>query len=126
VRQAGFRWAVVGAYDHRCALCGVRLVTDEGRSAATAAHIVPWRLTRNDDPRNGLCLCRLCHWVFDEGLAAVLPSSHVQLASQCRALGNIAGALQTLEARPLFDPVDPAYRPDPAALAWHREHTFLG
>jgi len=30
--------------------------------------IVPWGLTHNDDPRNGMALCRLCYWTFDEGL----------------------------------------------------------
>ena len=42
-------------------------MTADGHMAA-AAHIIPWRYSHNDDPRNGLALCYLCHWTFDEGL----------------------------------------------------------
>ena len=70
-RSVAFRRIVVEAYTHACALCGVRLLTPEGRTAVVAAHIVPWRVTHNDDPRNGLALCGLHHWTFDEGLVTV-------------------------------------------------------
>ena len=60
-RSVAFRRIVVEAYNHTCALCGVRLLTPEGRTAVAAAHIVPWRVTHNDDPRNGLALCGLHH-----------------------------------------------------------------
>jgi len=41
VRDQGFRRAVVTTYDHRCALCGVRIVTSEGHAVVDAAHIMP-------------------------------------------------------------------------------------
>ncbi|HSM57087.1 MAG TPA: HNH endonuclease, partial [Candidatus Sulfomarinibacteraceae bacterium] len=66
VRDQGFRRAITRAYDHRCALCGVRILTADGHTAIDAAHIVPWSESQNDDPRNGLALCRLCHWTFDQ------------------------------------------------------------
>jgi len=47
------------------------MLTVDGHSAVDAAHIVPWSVTHNDDPRNGMALCRLCHWTFDEGLTSV-------------------------------------------------------
>ncbi|MCB8986015.1 MAG: HNH endonuclease [Ardenticatenaceae bacterium] len=28
---------------------------------SAAAHIIPWSESHNDDPRNGLALCHLCH-----------------------------------------------------------------
>jgi putative restriction endonuclease len=71
VRDQGFRRAVVKVYDRRCAFCGVRMLTVDGHSAVDAAHIIPWSVSHNDDPRNGLALCRLCHWTFDEGLTGV-------------------------------------------------------
>ena len=71
MRDQGFRRAVVTAYTHRCAFCGIRMRTIDGHTAVDAAHIIPWSLSHNDDPRNGLALCKLCHWSFDEGLLGV-------------------------------------------------------
>ncbi len=59
-RSTAFRRVVVAAYDHTCAMCGVRLRTPEGRTAVAAAHIVPWTDSHNDDPRNGIALCADC------------------------------------------------------------------
>jgi putative restriction endonuclease len=73
VRDQGFRRAVVSAYLHRCALCGLRVRTLDGRTAVAAAHIVPWSETHDDRPANGMALCRMCHWTFDEGLLGVSP-----------------------------------------------------
>jgi putative restriction endonuclease len=50
VRDQGFRRAVVRIYDHRCAFCGLRLLTSDGRTVVDAAHIVPWSASHDDDP----------------------------------------------------------------------------
>jgi putative restriction endonuclease len=71
VRDQGFRRAVVVAYERRCALCGIRILTLEGHTAVDAAHIIPWSVSRDDRPTNGMALCRLCHWAFDEGMVTV-------------------------------------------------------
>ncbi len=36
-----------------------------------AAHILPWADYDLDHVSNGLCLCRLHHWAFDEGLIVI-------------------------------------------------------
>ena len=124
-RDQGFRKAIVAAYDHRCVLCGVRLVTHEGRTAATAAHIIPWSVSHNDDPRNGLCLCRLCHWTFDVGLASITTKYRIRLSSQLNEQGNVSGYLSTLSDRPIFEPTEEAFNPDIDALKWHTTEVFL-
>lgn len=126
VRDQGFRRAIVTAYDHRCVLCGVRLVTDDGRTAAEAAHIIPWSVSHNDDPRNGLCLCRMCHWVFDIGMAGISDQFRVRLSRQVQNTANIAGHLSTLDRRPIFEPVASVYNPFLESLLWHMENIFLG
>jgi putative restriction endonuclease len=68
VRNQGFRRAVVIAYSHRCALCGIRVQTLDSHTAVDAAHIVPWSISHTDEIRNGMALCKLCHWTFDKGL----------------------------------------------------------
>ena len=121
VRDQGFRRAVVTAYAHRCAFCGIRMRTPDGHTVVDAAHIIPWwSVSHNDDPRNGLSLCKLCHWTFDEGLLGVSQHYQVITTKALTAYGNIAGHLLTLHERPIFQPVEAALWPDRDALRWHR------
>jgi len=45
-----------------------RLTTIAGGSIVDAAHIHQFSDSRNNDPRNGLALCKNAHWLFDNGL----------------------------------------------------------
>lgn len=125
VRAQGFRHVIVTAYQHRCAFCGVRVRTPHHHSVIEAAHIIPWSISQNDDPRNGLALCRLCHWVFDEGLIAVSERSKILFSRALRSSYNILGHLGSLEGRPIFPPQGEFLKPDPDALAWHKEEMFI-
>ena len=97
-RDQGFRHAVVTAYAHRCALCGVRVRTLDGHTAVTAAHIVPWSVGNDDRPANGMAHCRTCHWIFDEGLLSVSLTYEILASSQLRLADNLPGYLISLEA----------------------------
>jgi putative restriction endonuclease len=123
-RDQGFRRAVVVAYNHRCACCGLRIVTPGGHTAVEAAHIVPWHKTRNDHPTNGLALCRLCHWSFDEGLMSVATNYHVILSPQLATHGNMPGLLSTLADRKIWLPQENTLHPDPANLHWRNDNIF--
>ncbi len=123
-RDQGFRRAVVTAYEHRCGFCGIRMTTADGHTVVEAAHIVPWSVSKNDDPRNGLGLCRLCHWTFDEGLLS-LSTAYVILGSpQLAGNGNVPAHLGALVGRLLVGPAEEAWRPDLEAVGWHRERVF--
>lgn len=122
VRDQGFRRAVVTAYSHRCALCGIRVRTLDGHTAVAAAHIRPWSETYDDRPANGMALCRMCHWTFDEGLLSVSGAYEIIASRQLNILDNLPGYLTSLEGRAIFRPVKNAYWPDHASLTWHREH----
>ena len=41
VRDQGFRKAIITLYSHRCALCGIRMLTPEGHTIVDAAHVKP-------------------------------------------------------------------------------------
>jgi len=71
IRDSGFRRTIVTLYRHRCALCGIRMLTPEGHTIVDAAHIKPWKDSFDDRPTNGMALCKLCHWSFDKGLMSV-------------------------------------------------------
>jgi putative restriction endonuclease len=124
IRDQGFRRAIVKIYDHRCAFCGVRMLTVDGHSVVDAAHIIPWSTSHNDDPRNGMALCRLCHWTFDEGLTGVSAKYTMLLSTELRASPNFPGYLLTLESRPILGPQDPIFMPDLKSLDWHRDTIF--
>lgn len=123
-RDQGFRRAVVTAYEHRCALCGIRMLTPDGHTVVDAAHIVPWSTNHNDDPRNGMALCRLCHWTFDEGLIGVSLGYEVITSPQLAVGRNVPGHLLTLAGRGIIGPAEQRLWPDLDALSWHHRNVF--
>ena len=126
VRDQGFRRAVVRIYDHRCAFCGLRLLTSDGRTVVDAAHIVPWSTSHDDDLHNGMALCRLCHWTFDQGLLGVSSKYLMLMSGELRIAQNMAGYLLTLENRSIIGPQEEELWPHREALKWHRQNVFRG
>ncbi len=124
VRDAGFRKAIVSLYEHRCALCGIRMLTPEGHTVVEAAHIIPWSESQDDQPTNGLCLCRICHWSFDEGLMSVGNDYEVLVSKRVQSDRNIPGHIQTLMDRPIFKPGQKVYWPGQENFMFHRQKTF--
>jgi len=126
VRDQGFRKAVVRVYEHRCAFCGVRMLTVEGHTAVDAAHIIPWHISHNDDIHNGMALCQLCHWTFDEGLMGVSDRYQVLLSGELRSALNVPGHLLTLVQREILGPAERTLWPDREALDYHRAKVYRG
>lgn len=124
VRDQGFRRAIVNVYDHRCAVCGIRMLTPDGHTVVDAAHIVPWSLTRNDAVQNGMALCRLCHWTFDEGLISVSGAYAVIVSKQLSSNHNIPSHLMTLSGRGIIGPAEQMLWPALDALHWHHQKIF--
>jgi putative restriction endonuclease len=124
IRDQGFRKVITTLYDHRCALCGIRMITPEGHTIVEAAHIKPWHKSYDDRPTNGLALCRLCHWSFDEGLMSVGKNYEVLVSKRVRTDRNMPGHMMTLADRPIFRPGDEIYWPGMENITWHQKHTF--
>ena len=102
----------------------IRVRTLDGHTAVTAAHIVPWSETHDDRPANGMALCRMCHWIFDEGLLGVSQRSQVIISQQLTVLDNLPGYLTNLEGRGIVGPSQDPFWPDTESLRWHYEHVF--
>lgn len=124
VRDQAFRRVIVHMYDNRCAVCGIRMQTPDCHTVVDAAHIVPWSLTHNDTVQNGMALCRLCHWTFDEGLIAVSGSYAVLVSKQLSANSNIPSHMMTLTGRGIIGPAEQILWPDLDALHWHHQKIF--
>ena len=125
VRDQGFRKAVVKLYDHRCALCGIKMLTPEGHTIVDAAHIKPWSVSHNDHPTNGIALCKLCHWSYDEGLMSVDQNYHVMISPAVKNESNLPGHILTLSDRSMFKPSESRFLPDQDNLDWHRKERFM-
>jgi putative restriction endonuclease len=124
VRNQGFRKAIVQLYEHRCALCGIRMLTPEGHTVVEAAHIKPWHESQDDRPTNGLCLCKLCHWSFDEGLMSINSEYQVLISQRVQTNSNLPGHIMTLVDRPIFRPEEDIFWPGLENMSWHQSHTF--
>jgi putative restriction endonuclease len=123
-RSQGFRKAIVKIYKHRCALCGIRILTPEGHTIIEAAHIIPWSETQNDKPQNGMALCRLCHWSFDEGLMGVDTEYNVLISPKVQQDGNYSGHMEMLSNRGIIKPKDELFWPSQENLEHHRDTRF--
>lgn len=124
IRNQGFRKAIVKLYQHRCALCGIRMLTLEGHTIVEAAHIVPWSKSQDDKPQNGLALCRLCHWSFGEGLMSVGREYEVLISPAVRQDNNFPGHMETLSGRGIFRPQVSGYWPSQENLDYHRKNIY--
>ncbi|TVR39273.1 MAG: hypothetical protein EA402_14860 [Planctomycetota bacterium] len=122
-RNLAFRRVVVDAYAHHCAVCGATIRTPSGRSAAEAAHIVPFSRCHNNDPRNGLALCPLHHWAFDQGMLCIDDDHRITIHPYARAFPADQGFI-ALHRQAMRLPNDPRYLPAAQALAWHRKEIF--
>ena len=124
-REVRFRLDIVAAYNYTCALTGYRVTTIDGASIIDAAHIHQFSESRNNDPKNGIALCKNAHWMFDQGLWSLNDDYRVIVA-------HWAFDEDTRDQKSLRDfhglqialPSNTILWPDPQHLAWHREHKF--
>ncbi len=125
-RSVRFRLDIVAAYGYTCALTGYRITTLSGSAIVDAAHIHQFAKSRNDDPRNGLALCKNAHWMFDQGLWSLDDEYRVIVATA--AYDEDPGdqkSLLSYQGQRINLPKNIAYWPDLKHIAWHRQHKFF-
>ncbi|TWU02715.1 HNH endonuclease [Stieleria varia] len=125
-RTARFRVDVVAAYCHTCALTGYRITTITGHSIVDAAHIHQFARSRNDDPQNGIALCKNAHWLFDLGLWSIDDDYRVIVSKDafdeaCPTQESLA----SMAGKQLILPRDERLWPMAKNLAWHRSKCFV-
>jgi putative restriction endonuclease len=125
IREAGFRRAIVGIYAHQCAFCRLSIRSPEEHTVVQAAHIIPWSEGQDDDPRNGLALCGVCHWTFDEGLLSLSDKWHILFSPYLERKDHQIGYLRTLKGTQMLLPEDDLLWPRLASLEWHRTEKFV-
>lgn len=124
-RSARFRVDVVAAYCHTCALTGYRITTVSGHSIVDAAHIHQFADSRNDDPKNGLALCKNAHWLFDLGLWSIDDDYRVIVATELFIEAcPTQEPLLDMVGKQLLLPRDQQLWPSLKNIAWHRRERF--
>ena len=121
IRSAGFRKAIMRLYKYTCAVCRLCIITTDGESATEAAHIIPFRISQNDDVRNGVSLCKLHHWAFDKGLISLSNTYKVIVSPLFVEQGPMEWRLTKLRGKSILLPEHDQLHPAPDALDWHRE-----
>lgn len=71
--SAKFKQEVRKAYSSTCLICGAYFPKTSYNTSPgiDAAHIMPWNEEELDEVFNGLCLCKIHHWAFDEAIIMV-------------------------------------------------------
>lgn len=123
-RDRVFRGAVINAYGSRCAITGLKFINGGGRAEVEAAHIRPVERNGPDSVNNGLALSGTAHWMFDRGLIGLTDDLDVIVSRHVNDLESLDRLLQP--SRRAYTPADPALRPHPRFLGWHRDNVFKG
>lgn len=121
-RSAAFRTLVLEAYDYRCAASRLRYITPDYRYLVEAAHLIPFSVSQDDRPINGLALTPNLHWAMDNHLIAPGPDHRWHVSPAVDALVSDNRWLCDLEGTPLVLPKDPHWHPCSDALSWRLEH----
>src|ERR1039458_127338 len=126
-RDGAFRHTILEIYDYRCAACGIRVKISDDLSLVEAAHIIPFGVSRNDKPDNGLALCPNHHWAMDRFLIAPCPDSkhpagtwRVELSMDARIEGQ--KDLVALADQPVIPPSEEKFYPAIESLRWREQH----
>jgi hypothetical protein len=102
-------------------------VTITGGSIVDAAHIHQFADSRNNDPSNGLALCKNAHWLFDQGLWTISDDYRVIVAIGQfteQSLGHTG--LCNYHGQRIHLPADIRFWPKSVYLSWHRKNVFQG
>ncbi|MEX2640410.1 MAG: HNH endonuclease [Balneolales bacterium] len=123
VRDIGFSLSVRRAYNYTCTICRSRLMTPTGYTLVDGAHIIPFNSSQNNDPRNGLALCKSHHWMFDHFMLTIGPDYKIRLSNWLDENDNRVEDVKKWDHLPMALPDQHRFHPARAALE-HHFHMF--
>lgn len=124
-RSAGWRTAVLQAWDRQCAFCGYDGQFAGASAGIEAAHVRWFAFDGPDTLDNGLALCALHHKLFDLGALGLDPGLRVLVSAGFTARTTSGRAVYDLHGLELSPRPG---TPVPAAghLRWHADQVFKG
>lgn len=120
VRHSLFPEIVKKLYNNTCAVCGLKTRLNDNRGIVDSAHILPFSDFHNDDPRNGIALCKNHHWGFDHGWFTINNRYRIE-KSPCL----IDDQFYVKHGASINLPSHIEYSPALSALTWHRVNIFV-
>jgi len=123
VRSGAFRRIVVSLYDHRCALCKLKIISLENQNIVDGAHIKPFAEFRDDYFDNGLALCKNHHWAFDRGWVSISSNYRILIAHHLftEEPPEASRSMRDFHDELIYLPDEQKYHPRVEALQWHRD-----
>ena len=127
-RDGAFRRTILEVYDYRCAACGLRVLLDQSMSLVEAAHLIPFNVSQNDKPTNGMALCPNHHWAMDRHLIAPVPDGRkragIWRVNKERLDDRIEGQrdLAAIAGKSVIPPGEEKFYPALESLRWREEH----
>ena len=112
---------VLDAYGRACAVTG-----EHSLPVLDAAHIVSYADGGLHEVSNGVALRSDLHRLFDRGYVTIDQDHKFVVGKRLKDDFDNGRTYYQLSGRPVHLPGVESRRPAVSALAWHREHSFLG
>lgn len=119
-RKAAFSDDIKKLYSNQCAVCRIKRFNKKGNAEVEASHIYPKEKNGPDKVINGLSLCRLHHWAFDNGLLSISDDYNIIIANEIRNDENYE-EIYKYEGHNILLPTENKYKPHRIYLKAHRE-----
>lgn len=124
VNQNFFRSAVLSAYNHTCAITGIKIF-----DLLVASHIVPWAKDKENrlNPHNGICLNSIHDKAFDKGYITINKNNRLVISNKLKEFYSnafIKDAFKKYEGHRIMVP--DKFEPSTKFLEYHNDVVFLG
>ena len=111
-------------YDYQCAVCETKRFNRSDRAEVESAHIYPVEKNGPDKVINGISLCRLHHWAFDNGLLLITDDYHIIVHPGIKEDENFK-EIYKFEGKKILLPKKDKFKPHQNFLQKHRKmHRF--
>jgi len=131
--SASFQRSVRDAYRSTCIICGLSFPRfwEDGKDGVDSVHLLPDSEFGANQPSNGICLCKVHRWAFDEGLVEIVhdlasgyaiiipPEAEARAQSHGCDLSILRAHVGPIPLQRL--PASPQARPNPECLRRLRE-----
>lgn len=121
VRDPYFRKEVMRAYEHRCAVTGIRLALGGTFFGLDAAHIRSHRYGGPGTVENGMALTPTLHRLFDHGAWTLTDDRRSLVSADLVGADDAIENLRSLHGAPIRDPITADARAKPEHSRWHCE-----